>query len=120
LASSTCGRCYHVNLSGAAGSAFINGFNNLDQFAGAVCDNLGCHAFIDTKGVFTKFDDPNAIPGTTFGDGLNDLDQVVGEYEDSSGNLPAFSTPMVISPQSMTPPPVTPARVSSSAPSLWR
>jgi hypothetical protein len=90
LASSTCGRCYHVNLSGAAGSAFINGFNNLDQFAGAVCDNLGCHAFIDTKGVFTKFDDPNAIPGTTFGDGLNDLDQVVGEYEDSSGNLPGF------------------------------
>jgi hypothetical protein len=79
-----------VNLSGVAGSAEVNGFNNLDQFAGAVCDTLGCHAFIDTKGVFTKFDDPNALPGTTFGDGVNDLDQVVGEYEDSSENLPGF------------------------------
>jgi probable HAF family extracellular repeat protein len=79
-----------VNLSGVAGSAEVSGFNNLDQFAGAVCDTLGCHAFIDTKGVFTKFDDPNALPGTTFGDGVNDLDQGVGEYEDSSENLPGF------------------------------
>jgi hypothetical protein len=79
-----------VNLTGITGFASVNGFNNFDQLVGVVCDNAGCHAFIDTKGVFTKFDDPSALPGTTFGDGINDLDQVVGEYEDSSGNIPGF------------------------------
>jgi probable HAF family extracellular repeat protein len=73
-----------INLSGAPGSASPNGFNNLDQFAGTVSDGTGLDAFIDTKGVFTQFDYPNAP--YTLGNGINDLGQVVGPYYDSAGN----------------------------------
>jgi uncharacterized membrane protein len=73
-----------ANLSGASGPAFPDGFNNLDQFVGTVCDSVTCHGFIDTKGVFKNFDDPN---GTfTSGYGINDWGQVVGPYYDSAGN----------------------------------
>jgi probable HAF family extracellular repeat protein len=73
-----------INLSGAGGSAYPDGFNNLDQVVGTVCDSVTCHGFIDTKGVFTNFDDPN---GTfTSGYGINDWGQVVGPYYDSAGN----------------------------------
>jgi uncharacterized membrane protein len=71
-----------VNLSGAPGSASLSGFNNLDQFTGFFCDSVTCHGLIDTNGVFTKFDVPGA--SFTFGLGINDWGQVVGEFEDSA------------------------------------
>jgi probable HAF family extracellular repeat protein len=74
-----------VDLSGAPGSAFPSGFNNLDQFTGTVCDSAGyCQGFIDTKGVFTKFAPPNAT--YTDGGGINDWGQVAGEYFDGQNN----------------------------------
>jgi probable HAF family extracellular repeat protein len=74
-----------VNVSGAPGSAFPSGFNNLDQFTGTVCDSAGyCQGFIDTKGVFTELAPPNAT--YTDGGGINDWGQVAGEYFDSQNN----------------------------------
>jgi probable HAF family extracellular repeat protein len=73
-----------INLSGAPASASVNGFNNLDQFVGSASDSTGLDAFIDTKGVFTQFDHPNAP--FTLGNGINDWGQVVGPYYDSAGN----------------------------------
>jgi PEP-CTERM motif len=73
-----------INLSGAPGSAFPDGLNNLGQFTGTVCGNLACDGFIDTNNVFTKLDYPNA--SGTGGNGINDWDQVVGEYFDSAEN----------------------------------
>jgi probable HAF family extracellular repeat protein len=78
-----------VNLSGAPqGSAFLDGFNNRNQFTGAVCDSVTCHGIIDANGVFTEFDFPHAT--FTSGDGINDLGQVVGPYSDSAGNEHGF------------------------------
>jgi uncharacterized membrane protein len=77
-----------VNLPGAYSSAFPDGFNNLDQFAGTVCDSVTCHGFIDTKDVFKQFDYPNAL--FTGGNAINDLSQVVGEYENSSGDIGGY------------------------------
>jgi probable HAF family extracellular repeat protein len=78
-----------VNLSGAPpGSAFLDGFNNLNQPTGAVCDNVTCHGTIDANGVFTEFDVPQAT--FTSGNGINDLGQVVGPYTDSAGNEHGF------------------------------
>jgi probable HAF family extracellular repeat protein len=79
-----------IDASGANGSAFPSGFNNHDQFTGTVCDSLGCHGFVDTKGVFGIIDDPNAPPGNTFGEGINDRGQVVGLYTDNAGNDHGF------------------------------
>jgi probable HAF family extracellular repeat protein len=76
-----------TNLSGAPGSAFPDGLNNLGQFTGTVCDAV-CHGFIDTKDVFTKLDYPNAT--FTGGNGINDWGQVVGVYSDGAGDDNGF------------------------------
>jgi PEP-CTERM motif len=47
-----------IDTSGANGTAFVEGFNNLDQITGEVCDSVTCHGFIDRDGVFTKIDPP--------------------------------------------------------------
>jgi hypothetical protein len=73
-----------IDTSGANGTAFVEGFNNLDQITGEVCDSVTCHGFIDKDGVFTKIDPPNA--SFAFGQGINDLGQVVGGYFDSAGD----------------------------------
>jgi hypothetical protein len=73
-----------INTSGANGDASFSGLNNRDQFTGTLCDSLGCHGFIDTKGVFTKFDYPGAP--YTAGSGINDRGQVVGAYFTDSLN----------------------------------
>ena len=73
-----------INLSVGYSSASVNGFNNLDQFVGSASGRTGLDAFIDTKGVFTQFDYPNAP--YTLGNGINDWGQVVGPYYDSAGN----------------------------------
>ena len=72
-----------IDLSGAPGAS-PSAFNNLGQFAGTVCDSAGCHAFIDTKGVFTKFDVFNASFFVAVS-GINDWGQVAGVYFDSAG-----------------------------------
>ena len=72
------------------GSAFATGFNNLDQLTGLLFNSTGAHAFIDKNGVYTIIDDPNAAPGTDQGDGINDLDQVVGQDFDSAGSNHGF------------------------------
>ena len=77
-----------TSLSGAYSSAFVNGFNNLDQFAGTVSAGTGLDAFIDTKGVFKLFEYPNAP--YTVGNAINDWGQVVGQYADSSGNVGGY------------------------------
>jgi len=73
-----------IDTSGASGSAVPDGLNNRDQFTGEVLDSTGIHGFIDTKGVFTNFDGPNAT--FTAGYAINDRGQVVGVYADSTGN----------------------------------
>jgi hypothetical protein len=35
--------------------------------------------------VFNTFDDPLALTGTTQGSGVNDTDQIVGTYQDATG-----------------------------------
>lgn len=42
-------------------------------------------AFLDVNGVFTTFDVPGAFPGTTFAIGINNLGQILGTFDDSSG-----------------------------------
>ena len=80
--------CPAPNLSGASGSASLNGFNNLDQFTGQLCDSVTCHGFSDKNGVFTKFDPPGA--SFTSGQGINDWGQVDGYFADSEGGLHGF------------------------------
>jgi uncharacterized membrane protein len=72
-----------IDLSGAPGAS-VSGFNNLGQFTGTVCDSAGCHAFIDTKGVFTKFDVFDASNYVAVS-GINDWGQVTGLYFDNEG-----------------------------------
>jgi uncharacterized membrane protein len=77
-----------INTSGANGTALVEGFNNLDQLAGELCDSVTCHGFIDTNGVFTKFDPPNS--SFAYAQGINDLGQAVGAFFDSAGNGYAY------------------------------
>jgi hypothetical protein len=80
-----------IDLSGAPGQAYASGFNNFDQFTGTISDSVGEHAFIGRKGSYTIIDDPNVPPGNTFGDGINDWGQVVGEYYDpTNGDVSGF------------------------------
>ncbi len=73
-----------IDTSGANGTALVEGFNNLDQLAGELCDSVTCHGFTETNGVFTKIDPPNA--SFAFAQGVNDLGQGVGAYLDNAGN----------------------------------
>jgi uncharacterized membrane protein len=77
-----------INTSGGNGTVFVEGFNNLDQLAGELCDSVTCHGLTDTNGVFTKIDPPNA--SFAYGQGINDLGQVVGAYFDSANNGYAY------------------------------
>ena len=47
-----------IDTSGANGTALVEGFNNLDQLAGELCDSVTCHGFTETNGVFTKSTPP--------------------------------------------------------------
>jgi PEP-CTERM motif len=77
-----------IDTSGANGTALVEGFNNFDQFTGEVFDSTGTFGFIDTNGVFTRLDPPNA--SFAYGQGINDLGQVAGAYFDSAGNGYAY------------------------------
>ena len=82
------------------------GLNNFGQIVGSygVSASGGYkHGFLDTNGVITTIDDPNAgSAGHTLAYGINDWGQIVGTYCDQApASVMAFSTRTVISPQSM-------------------
>lgn len=75
-----------IDLSGETGSnlTLVEGFNNLGQVTGYAFNGTGTEVFIDTNGVFANFEVPNA--SFEYGQGINDLGQVVGGYFDSEGD----------------------------------
>jgi uncharacterized membrane protein len=64
---------------------FGYGINDIGQIVGIDYQNGYYHGFLDTRGVFTTFDSPNAL-NTTDIHGINNLGQIVG-FDDSGGFL---------------------------------
>ena len=56
--------------------AVINGINDSGQLVGTITDSIGMHGFLDSNGVFTKFDVPGS--SSTQAIGVNDVGQIVG------------------------------------------
>jgi uncharacterized membrane protein len=83
-----------IDVPGAVGDTAPGGQNNFGQIVGSygVSASGGYkHGFLDTNGVFTTIDDPNAGPGGyTNASGINDWGQVVGMYCDSAGACHGF------------------------------
>jgi uncharacterized membrane protein len=83
-----------IDVPGAVGDTAPGGLNNLGQIVGSygVSASGGYkHGFLDTNGVFTTIDDPNAGPaGFTNAFGVNDWGQIVGSYCDSAGACHGF------------------------------
>jgi probable HAF family extracellular repeat protein len=66
-------------ISGMGSGTTAFGINNKGQVVGLFEDSKGFHGFVDTNGVFTTVDDPNATGGTAIFD-INDSGQIVGYY----------------------------------------
>jgi probable HAF family extracellular repeat protein len=83
-----------IDVPGAVGDTAPGGLNNFGQIVGSygISASGGYeYGFLDTNGVFTTIDDPNAGPGGyTQAFGLNDWGQVVGTYCDSAGACHGF------------------------------
>jgi probable HAF family extracellular repeat protein len=83
-----------IDVPGAVGDTAPGGLNNFGQIVGSygISASGGYeYGFLDTNGVFTTIDDPNAGPrGYTQAFGLNDWGQVVGSYCDSAGACHGF------------------------------
>lgn len=66
------------------------GVNDAGIVSGFYVDQLGnTHGFLDNHGVFTSFDDPNAVGNTMFL-GLNNMGQAVGSFADANGVTNGF------------------------------
>jgi probable HAF family extracellular repeat protein len=63
-------------------STRVNGINNNGDFAGQYTSSQANQSFVNIGGVETTFAIPRAVLSQA--NGINDLDQVVGWYEDSS------------------------------------
>ena len=72
-------------------SILVGGINDSGVMSGTYFDNVGsiggAHGWLDQGGVISTYDDPNAFPGdpvlgsgATYGEGVNDLGEVVGYY----------------------------------------
>jgi hypothetical protein len=83
-----------IDVPGAVGDTFPGGLNNFGQIVGSygISASGGYkHGFLDSHGVFTTIDDPNAgAAGYTLASGINDWGQIVGTYCDSAGACHGF------------------------------
>jgi len=79
-----------IDISSAQGTQ-IYAINNKNQGAGVYFDSTGLqHGMIIQAGQVTRIDDPQATPGTTFCNGINDSGVVVGYYSNAAGEELGF------------------------------
>jgi len=80
----------NVEVPGAKDTS-IYGINDTNFMAGVYTDSSGAnHGLLYSKRKILDFEDPNAQPGTTKVLNLNSVDQVVGEYTNSSNEVVGF------------------------------
>ena len=66
-----------------ASNTYIDAINNAGDFCGRIVDNTGIHGYVSISSVITVFDIP-AEPGPVDTFGLNNANQLVGDYYDAS------------------------------------
>ena len=92
------GRFTTFDVPGSSGYAYAQGINDTGQVTGSyirlasanggyIYDSYG---FVDTNDVFTTFSVPNAVQGNNFPYGINNVGQIVGEYNDGTNNIASF------------------------------
>jgi probable HAF family extracellular repeat protein len=82
------GRFTQIDDPSATLGTALEGINNQNQAVGVYGDELGTHGFLYDNGKFSTID----VPGSTFTEarGINDLGQIVGDYQDSNGSVYGF------------------------------
>ena len=78
--------------TGSHQGTFATGLNNSNEVVGTYRDSSGLtHGFVESGGIYTTLDDPNAASGQTYAIGINNNGVVSGYYVDTSGHYHGFT-----------------------------